>query len=326
MKRAAYVGIAAGVLVMLTAAGRTGSREPAGGAAGSLSIDPRGVYFNSFTIGATISGTQWWQVIPLPGAPNQYRLASIFGVGFNGTITADGVITLDGGAGMGSFSNPDEFILDGGASSNACFRAPFTDPDFPLTLTTPVLGNPLLSDAWLSVTEAFDPHTGRSLGQTSQNLTVAVEGDTFRITIDEDGTFYQGVFDTHLRVGFRVVEPAPTNPSFQSFEGSSTNAGMNVLGEATLLGTNHFNAVILLQSLDPVGAQTQQLLRFSAARVDPINPADLNADGKVDGVDLGSLLLQWGKCSKDVFCQPDFNGSGIVDGSDLGLLLLNWTG
>jgi hypothetical protein len=52
---------------------------------------------------------------------------------------------------------------------------------------------------------------------------------------------------------------------------------------------------------------------------------DLDGDSIVNGADLGLLLLAWGKCPKDVFCQPDFNLDGMVDGADLGMLLLNWT-
>ena len=53
----------------------------------------------------------------------------------------------------------------------------------------------------------------------------------------------------------------------------------------------------------------------------PSNPADLNGDGRVDGSDLGLLLLQWGGSGSG-----DLDGNGLVDGGDLGLLLLAWTG
>lgn len=48
-------------------------------------------------------------------------------------------------------------------------------------------------------------------------------------------------------------------------------------------------------------------------------PADLNADGSVNGGDLGVLLAQWGGPGS-----ADLNGSGTVDGADLGLLLASW--
>ena len=46
---------------------------------------------------------------------------------------------------------------------------------------------------------------------------------------------------------------------------------------------------------------------------------DTNADGYVDGSDLGSLLGQWGTQGS---C--DFNGDGLVDGNDLGMMLGAW--
>ncbi len=49
-------------------------------------------------------------------------------------------------------------------------------------------------------------------------------------------------------------------------------------------------------------------------------PADLNADGVVDGADLGILLGAWGSAS-----HADLDGSGAVDGADLGALLGGWS-
>ena len=48
-------------------------------------------------------------------------------------------------------------------------------------------------------------------------------------------------------------------------------------------------------------------------------PGDLNGDGRVDGLDLGVLLSQWGGPGP-----ADFDGNGIVDGIDLGAILSNW--
>ncbi len=52
-------------------------------------------------------------------------------------------------------------------------------------------------------------------------------------------------------------------------------------------------------------------------------PADLNGDGVVDGVDLGTLLGAWGPCPAAA-CPADFNADGAVDGIDLGFLLGAW--
>ncbi|MEN9669400.1 MAG: Dockerin type domain [Planctomycetota bacterium] len=45
---------------------------------------------------------------------------------------------------------------------------------------------------------------------------------------------------------------------------------------------------------------------------------DLNQDGRVDGIDLTTLLSGWGGSSGDV------NGDGNTDGLDLAGLLSNW--
>lgn len=53
---------------------------------------------------------------------------------------------------------------------------------------------------------------------------------------------------------------------------------------------------------------------------------DLNADGTVDGADLGLLLGAWGDCERSHPCPADLNEDGAVDGADLGLVLGAWTG
>jgi hypothetical protein len=49
-------------------------------------------------------------------------------------------------------------------------------------------------------------------------------------------------------------------------------------------------------------------------------PGDINADGAVDGADLGLLLGAWGTGAG----LADFDGNGVVDGADLGVLLSRW--
>ena len=47
-------------------------------------------------------------------------------------------------------------------------------------------------------------------------------------------------------------------------------------------------------------------------------PADFDANGWVDGVDMGVLLAAWGTPTRDL------NGDGQTDGVDLGILLGAW--
>lgn len=53
---------------------------------------------------------------------------------------------------------------------------------------------------------------------------------------------------------------------------------------------------------------------------------DLNADGLVNGEDIGLLLASWGSCPPDSSCPADANDDGFVDGGDMGILLVEWTG
>lgn len=56
-----------------------------------------------------------------------------------------------------------------------------------------------------------------------------------------------------------------------------------------------------------------------------LNPADLDANGEVDGDDLALLLGAWGPCVQDhIDCMGDINGDHVVNGIDLALLLGSW--
>ena len=50
-------------------------------------------------------------------------------------------------------------------------------------------------------------------------------------------------------------------------------------------------------------------------------PGDLNADGVVDGIDLGMFTSLWGT---DGSLGGDINGNGVVDGGDIALILSDW--
>jgi hypothetical protein len=52
------------------------------------------------------------------------------------------------------------------------------------------------------------------------------------------------------------------------------------------------------------------------------NPADINGDGQVNGLDLSELLASWGASGGSA----DLDGDGNVGGTDLAGLLAAWTG
>lgn len=77
------------------------------------------------------------------------------------------------------------------------------------------------------------------------------------------------------------------------------------------------NARQVLASGKLLPSSTTTLIRLT-----PIVAGDLDGDGRVDGTDLGLLLVDWGSPLSDA----DLNGDGVVDGADLGILIGAWTG
>lgn len=64
------------------------------------------------------------------------------------------------------------------------------------------------------------------------------------------------------------------------------------------------------------GSAGTAILRSAQAQI----PGDLNADGIVNGADLGILLTSWSGSGAG-----DLNGDGTINGADLGILLTAWT-
>lgn len=64
-----------------------------------------------------------------------------------------------------------------------------------------------------------------------------------------------------------------------------------------------------------------RVLRISGFAAPSTCPADLSADGVVDGADLGLLLEEWGA---SVGSPADLTGDQMVDGADLGMMLGAW--
>ena len=87
-------------------------------------------------------------------------------------------------------------------------------------------------------------------------------------------------------------------------------------------GTYSRVATVVTSDENVPGAASRQVTITLSATIDPGapgNPADLNLDGAVDGVDLGIMLASWGQGGTG-----DLNGDGTIDGVDLGILLANW--
>jgi len=275
-------------------------------------FDPRGIYHNAFDGG--FSGTEWFQVIEIP-ATDRFRVADIFGGGFNATISDSGAVTLDGGVGAGAFIDDDSWVIEPTLGGTPFIfdnvRAPDTGPDFGLQLESPVAANPLLAGTWQSLTQGLDPRTGDIISGATETITIDVDGTTFRIT-DPGGAFFQGVVESPNDIRFRFLTPEPSDPRFQSFDGSDINFPQNMIGQVEIETINDFSAIFLLQSRDPLGSQDQLAFRFTATRVDPLPFGDVTGNRILNTADLTALNAQIGLVATD----DDFNIAADLDGDD----------
>jgi peptidoglycan/xylan/chitin deacetylase (PgdA/CDA1 family) len=85
--------------------------------------------------------------------------------------------------------------------------------------------------------------------------------------------------------------------------------------------TYHFQAV----SSDASGNSAASAdLTFTTAAASSVITGDLNSDGRVDALDLSTLLSNWGK-TKATAGQGDLNSDQTIDALDLSSLLINWS-
>lgn len=85
------------------------------------------------------------------------------------------------------------------------------------------------------------------------------------------------------------------------------NSALDVTAKRVSVATTHLTLFALLVPL----------------KVAPVYSADLNGDGRVDLIDLGILLFNWGK---PVNQKADINQTGRVDLADFAIMLYQWTG
>lgn len=88
----------------------------------------------------------------------------------------------------------------------------------------------------------------------------------------------------------------------------------------------YFSSYCYLNSANTgLGWHTSKAEAAALLQITPVqapNPADINGDGKVDGIDLGRILGAWGSTAGG----GDVNGDGVTDGQDLAIVLGCWTG
>ena len=241
-------------------------------ALGGETIDPRGVYFHSYT--GPSSATEWITIWETEG-DRRYEFSDMRGIApYGGMISAAGQITWDSVAnrsGTGQFSTPNRasqtLIYFGGEYASELYRAPGTDAEFITQIDSREDGDASMAGQWRVTVDELDAMTGDLLGTREELMQVDVTGDLLRIT-GADGAFFQGVFETPDHAGFRVMLPSATAERFRSFDGSITNSGFNVLGDIRYDGADAFSGAILTQSRTPVGPNQHQFVEvYTAVRV-----------------------------------------------------------
>lgn len=129
--------------------------------------------------------------------------------------------------------------------------------------------------------------------------------------------FPGGFAETVVPVGFSKFEIAPSEPvhlQWATYYDAADEAGIS-----RIYGGIHPRADDIPGRIagDIIGRRVAVHARALFEGL--ANSPDLNADGIVNGGDLGILLGEWGTNGAG-----DLNGDGTVDGADLGALLANW--
>ena len=148
------------------------------------------------------------------------------------------------------------------------------------------------------------------------------------VAVQLDTRVFTASADDVLQV--RMVDSAGTVRTVGSLPLTAVTAGW-VTSPVLPLGADVPRGVAMQLELalaSPVGSLTavagaDSIVIQTAGAENPLG--DLNADGVVDGTDLGLLLGSWGPCAAQP-CTADLSSDGLVDGTDLGLLLGAWTG
>lgn len=238
-------------------------------AAGAQSINPRGLYFHTFT--GSVSGSEWSTWAPLGGA-GRHLFADLRNSGaYGATFAANNSFRLDGNVGRGSFSDANhahiDFNFGGGTVFNSnMVRAPHTDDQFPVVFTGAVAGDATLSGAWFAQIHDVNPATGASGAVLGTTIDVQVTGTTVRLSLP-DGTFYQGVWLSDSQAGFRVIDTTPANAAYRTFPGSATNLSLNMVGDLRLTGPTSMNLAVFFETRGGLGSQVQTMKHLELTRV-----------------------------------------------------------
>jgi hypothetical protein len=246
----------------------------------------------------------------------------------------------------------------GNDNNNASWRSftvgTLTSGAYTVTLTGATNQQRSALQAWqtlvpnVTLVDVDVPNDGRfTVGYTATanaNGTWHYEYAIQNINSDRSGTSFSvplGAGVTVTNAGFHDVDYhsgdpySPTNWTLTTTSNAITWAGgtyaSSANSNALRYGTTYnfwfdantapTNATGTLGLFKP-GTPTSATMAIKAPQAGNSNPADINHDGFVNGLDLTEIISQWGATGGSA----DTNGDGAVNGTDLGAVLAAWTG
>lgn len=96
------------------------------------------------------------------------------------------------------------------------------------------------------------------------------------------------------------------------------NTGPVLVGEF-MVGAGANQLVVEIVGSNPNANPVRYGYGIDYFLLETVCPADLNGNGAIDGVDLASLLAEWGTAGP-----ADLNGDGVINGADLAFMLAAW--
>jgi peptidoglycan/xylan/chitin deacetylase (PgdA/CDA1 family) len=119
------------------------------------------------------------------------------------------------------------------------------------------------------------------------------------------------------------VQVGDVNFTYTPSSSSVASVRLQVIGHGAGLTAYYDNAQLFPESTAGSGVASESTTPKTPPTPTPI-PGDLNGDGKVDALDLSTLLSNWNKTGATA-TQGDLNNDGTVNALDLSILLTNWS-
>lgn len=153
-------------------------------------------------------------------------------------------------------------------------------------------------------------------------------GQTPYFVIRNDDPAVDGFFvstDLDFPVGVPTDEAGLITQFMNNFSVAYTDDPLPSLDVLDALGTYDFTGISSFNWALDDGPFQAMLILFAQLEISlPPCLGDIDGCGVVNGMDLATLLANWGPCLPGQPCIADINGDGVVDGADLAALLANW--